>query len=265
MGVPSSYRAKRRVLSLQEMKETLEEREEGLEVLIHWQQTVAQSLELAITGSLGFWVTVGLLAGWSILKHQNPIVTSPDGRPRCFWATGYWQRYHDEQHGVIPASDRELFERLSLEILLGDDERKWKGQAFLHDVFQGFVPETVAALTREDIKQAVGQRAHADERLALDNQELVGMVIENAQRLQMFYRLQSQPNLDSTSAVLLRSWQVRGQQGQQEQDLAAFISHVRSFFRIPESTPLGTFLQAVGLLQGAHFGGCFLHQELRWL
>ena len=35
-------------------------------------QLAARSLELCLTGSLGFWVTIGLLAGWSVARGRHP-------------------------------------------------------------------------------------------------------------------------------------------------------------------------------------------------
>jgi hypothetical protein len=38
----------------------------------------AQALEIAITGSVGFWITVGLLACWSIHDHKNQEEAQPE-------------------------------------------------------------------------------------------------------------------------------------------------------------------------------------------
>lgn len=52
-----------------------------LEVLPHLehevQETAARWLELAITGSLGFWITIGLLAGWSSHRAQEAPGVEP--------------------------------------------------------------------------------------------------------------------------------------------------------------------------------------------
>jgi 3-methyladenine DNA glycosylase Tag len=204
-------------------------------------------------------VTVGLLAGWSILGHQALIETDPngDGRPRCFWAKGRWLEYHDRQHGVKPANDRELFERLSIELLIGQDERKQKLLPLFRELLQDFVPERVAQLKAGEIKRAAPQRPTLSERLALANNGTIATIIENASRLLEFYRHQPQASLDSTGMALLDDWQARARQGPD-----VLIAHVRNFFRVPAPVPLRTFMQSVGLLPDAHFAGCYRRREV---
>jgi hypothetical protein len=44
-------------------------------------EQAAKALEIAITGSVGFWITVGLLACWSLVEHSESDEGRPEARP----------------------------------------------------------------------------------------------------------------------------------------------------------------------------------------
>jgi 3-methyladenine DNA glycosylase Tag len=249
-----------RLLRLQSLRSQLLEHEVYLKDFAVWEsKRTPQLLELSLTGSLAFWVTVSLLASWSIFGHQPLIETDPngDGRARCFWAKGHVLEYHDRQYGVKPGSDRELFERLSIELLTGQDQRKRELLSLCRETLQDFIPERLAQLNADEIKQIASRRRTPQERLALANNESLATIIENARRLLEFYRQRPQTGLDSTGVALLNDWQTRASEGPD-----VLLAQARRFFRIPASIPLGTFMQSVGLLPDAHFKGCYRRQEM---
>jgi len=210
---------------------------------------VPQHLELAITSSVAFWVTASMLAAWSRWRNTPRVAAGPDGRIRCFWATGPVLMYHDAEHGTAPRTDRELLERLSLEIL--GRGRSWDRRDVVRGIFRGFVPGTVATLKAEDLVAAAARLPRGGP--AVTDPALFGLVIDNARRLQEFWERQpagARPEGETTA--LLPDWQARAQDNP-----LALIAHVRGFFSLPRTLPVGTFLQSVGLLPGAHFPGCF--------
>ena len=42
-----------------------------------WRKALMRTLELCISGSLGFWITIGLLAGWAVQKESNKMKHQP--------------------------------------------------------------------------------------------------------------------------------------------------------------------------------------------
>ena len=73
------------------------------------------------------------------------------------------QKYHDEVHGRLPANDRDLFERLALE-MLGQDA--WARQDELRKTCLGFdvenlanaAPKNVAAQAKAWVKRLEKER-----------------------------------------------------------------------------------------------------------
>jgi hypothetical protein len=218
-------------------------------------------LELSLSGSLGFWVSVGMLAGFSLLRTRGRLVEGADGKVRCFWGAGTNHDYHDDEHGVMPASDHELFRRLSLEILAPDGSKARRGEhaAAFHD----FDPARVAAMpdpavatpgAREACDRRPGQKGAKPLSCAVAGTSLV---IENARRLVAWYaRVAAEKNLprvpDASGSTLLDDLRARGHSGDPE----ALVAHFTAFFCLRKTTPAATFLQSVGLLPGAHFAGC---------
>ncbi len=84
-------------------------------------------------------------------------VEGTDGRLRCGWANAdpEYRRYHDEEWGVPLHGDRPLFEKLSLEGFQAG--LSWitilRRRPAFREVFEGFEPERVAALTEEDVER----------------------------------------------------------------------------------------------------------------
>jgi hypothetical protein len=204
----------------------------------HWlEERIPQRLELSIVGSLAFWITVALLAAWSIRRHSLVHKSGHDQVTRCFWAKGDLAEYHDQWHGTKPRHDRELFERLSLFML--NVEAGSARAAQLRTGFLQFDLEKLAQLRSSWPVDGV-------------EAALTRMVIENAKRIHAFELAQTgSETVDLHSSALLHDLE-------QYSALSptAFITHIRSFLQIPRALKVGTFLQSVGLLPGAHFAGC---------
>jgi hypothetical protein len=214
------------------------------------RRDAARLLELCLCGSLGFWVSVGLLAGLRVLKDGPRTVVGPDGRTRCAWAsTDVRRRFHDEEHGRRPADDRDLFRRLSLEILV--DDRAWESLPGLPARFHDFDPAKVAATRLPGDVDPATVRERCDPRPLpeggkrfLAPVEGMTLVIENAKRL-----LASSGG--GRGGAILADWASRAS------DPAALVRHVEATFVLRRDAPTATFLQSVGLLPGAHARGCF--------
>ena len=204
---------------------------------------VPKALDLSLAGAFAFWLTVGLLAAWSIRNHAL-VERNAAGVRRCFWARRpgasaaareSLRRYHDEEHGRVPRDDRELLERLALEILV--DDESWHERDRLRESLAGLSPDAIAALEAD--------------RVAVTPKDRVEMVIENARRLQALYRDAAPGVTTGARRIVLDEWLART-----AGDPDALVSHIRNTFRVPTTTPLISFLQTVGLIEGAHFERC---------
>ncbi|GAA5229856.1 DNA-3-methyladenine glycosylase I [Arthrobacter cryoconiti] len=111
------------------------------------------------------------------------VVVCADGLARCAWGgietDEQYQRYHDQEWGVGATSDRELFERLSLEAF--QSGLSWltilrKREAF-RDAFSNFEPEAVAHFDKADY-----ERLMADAKI-VRNRLKINATINNARAL----------------------------------------------------------------------------------
>ena len=85
------------------------------------------------------------------------LVVGDDGRSRCGWvgADTEYLRYHDEEWGVPLHGDQKLFEKLSLEGFQAG--LSWisilRRRPGFRELFHGFDPARVAALTEADVER----------------------------------------------------------------------------------------------------------------
>ncbi|MEO8094662.1 MAG: DNA-3-methyladenine glycosylase I [Pseudolysinimonas sp.] len=85
------------------------------------------------------------------------VVVGADGRGRCGWVgtDPEYLRYHDEEWGVALHSDRQLFEKLSLEGFQAG--LSWisilRRRDGFREAFHGFEPAAVAAMTDDDVER----------------------------------------------------------------------------------------------------------------
>jgi hypothetical protein len=197
-------------------------------------------LQICIVGAVSFWVSVALLMGWSIQKTQDRTIRNSDEKSRCFWVgTGYSSliEYHDLQHGLLPSTDKELFIRLSLELLTAGSP--WLSADKYLQTFKGFDPATVAKMNVKEVEQKM-RRGY----------DFIGswraeLVIRSARRLMEFYG-------QGQDGSLVNSLQLKGKDGPQ-----AVISFFRNIFDLKAGFATGSFLQSTGFLPDAHFQGCW--------
>jgi hypothetical protein len=228
---------------LEALRAEMEEKRKAAEDKLNWRnEHVELHLEMSLAGSLGFWVTVGLLAGWALLRSQPVTTNEPGTRPRCFWASGNWQGFHDAVHGRLPTNDADFFHRLAFEIAT-----------------IGTAPRSLSALwdrcSALDITQvAVLRTGSLADQLGLETDSLAGSalsarlatVIENAARL-----LALSPTPEGAMIVHTR---LRAAGDTPE----VLIAELRRLFRLPSNFAAGSYLQSVGELSGAHYPGCYL-------
>ncbi|QEO13426.1 DNA-3-methyladenine glycosylase I [Agromyces intestinalis] len=99
----------------------------------------------------------------SVIPHPDLIV-GDDGRARCSWGgrDPEYQRYHDEEWGIAQHDPVRLFEKLCLEGFQAG--LSWitilRRRPAFREVFRGFEPHAVAAMTEADV-----ERLLADDRI----------------------------------------------------------------------------------------------------
>jgi len=88
---------------------------------------------------------------------MTSLIVGADDRARCAWigADAEYARYHDEEWGVPLHGDRALFEKMSLEGFQAG--LSWitilRKRPRFREVFDGFVPESVAAFGDDDVER----------------------------------------------------------------------------------------------------------------
>jgi hypothetical protein len=220
------------------------------------QQAVTQRLELCLVGSLGFWMTIGFLASWSIFREQRLIVHSRGGPARCFWARGDLVEYHDRQCGVLPRSDSELFRRFSQEFLM-DGRQRWQ-QSFFEETFRDFELLDVARMNHKELRPLAGKLEAGSKRIAFSQIGVTTMIIENAKR---FLAFEGKVQGTEPSTAVLRDWEARAAEDCGSAYPGEILTaHLRSNFKIPLFLPLRTVLQSLGLIPGVHLRGCYLYK-----
>ena len=91
---------------------------------------------------------------------MEDIIVGADGRPRCGWAgaTEIYLAYHDDEWGVPQHDDVRLFEKLCLEGFQAG--LSWitilRRRPAFREVFHGFDPAAVAAMTEGDVERLLG-------------------------------------------------------------------------------------------------------------
>ena len=199
-------------------------------------QHVGQHLELALAGSLGFWTTVGFLAGWSLLRRQN-LVLVEDGHARCFWAKREQRGYHDQLHGTKVSSDAELFSRLALAIS-GMDQSPL-AMNFYRDVLVPLRAETVA---KWDDPARI--KYFREARVPLRDSQITKLAGLPAIAKQF---VKFEAGGDAAAVIA----EINAQPG-----LGDKIGWLQSELGIALDFPAGGFLQSVGLLPEAHVAHC---------
>jgi len=200
---------------------------------------------VCIIGSFAFWVSAGLLVSWSIRETHERTSLGLDGKERCFWvqdSSRASRDYHDLQHGILPKNDHDLFTRLALELLTRGSP--WKEIDANTQVFEDFNPARVAQMNAIEVRKQL-RNATARGKLKSPSIYTVESVIDNAKRVLAFCNNGVEP-------MLMRALQAEAAIGPERA-----VRFFRSTFKVRRNFAVGSFLQATGVLPGAHFRGCW--------
>jgi DNA-3-methyladenine glycosylase I len=110
---------------------------------------------------------------------MSGLLTGPDGRDRCLWCGDdpEYQRYHDEEWGVVQRDDRVLFEKLCLEGFQAG--LSWitilRKRDNFREAFANFDPVKIAEFDQVDIDRLMADSGIVRNRLKIES------TISNAQ------------------------------------------------------------------------------------
>lgn len=99
-------------------------------------------------------------------------IVGDDGKARCAWCgdDGAYQRYHDEEWGVVQRDSAKLFEKLCLEGFQAG--LAWitilRKRENFRQAFHGFDPEKIAAMGADDIECLMGDAGIVRNRLKIE-------------------------------------------------------------------------------------------------
>ncbi|MFF2052448.1 DNA-3-methyladenine glycosylase I [Leifsonia sp. NPDC058194] len=185
------------------------------------------------------------------------IVHGDDGLDRCSWpgADAEYRRYHDEEWGHEQRDGRALYEKLCLEGFQAG--LSWitilRRRPAFREVFQGFEPERVAAMTEDDVLRLL-----ADERI-IRHRGKIEATISNARAVltldepleELMWRFAPSPRPESSRP---RAWSdvpaVTPESTAMSKELR------RRGFRFVGPTTMYALMQATGMVDD-HFVGCF--------
>jgi DNA-3-methyladenine glycosylase I len=110
---------------------------------------------------------------------MSGLITGSDGQDRCRWCGDdpEYQRYHDEEWGVVQRDDRKLFEKLCLEGFQAG--LSWltilRKRENFRAAFANFDPEKIARFDQSDIDRLMADTGIVRNRLKIES------TISNAQ------------------------------------------------------------------------------------
>lgn len=185
------------------------------------------------------------------------IIRGDDGLDRCSWpgADAEYRRYHDEEWGRPQRDPRALYEKLCLEGFQAG--LSWitilRRRPAFREVFHGFEPERVAAMTEEDVLRLLG-----DERI-IRHRGKIEATISNARATlaldvplhELMWGFAPPPAPESSRP---RAWPdvpaVTPESTAMSKELR------RRGFRFVGPTTMYALMQATGMVDD-HFVGCF--------
>ena len=191
-------------------------------------------------------------------------MTDTDDRPRCPWAEDHplLLDYHDEEWGVPVRDDRALFAKLVLD---GQQAGlSWmtilKKREGYEEAFDGFDPETMAAMGEDDLERLLENPA------IVRNRQKLTSAIRNARA---FLELQ-ESDPDGFGAFLwsfvngesvVNRWTSQDQLPAETDRSAAMAAALKERgFSFVGPTICYAFMQAVGMVND-HLVGCWRHPE----
>jgi DNA-3-methyladenine glycosylase I len=194
------------------------------------------------------------MAGFGVPASRPTVITGPDHRTRCSWATETGLdlvAYHDDQWGRPAHDQATLFEALTLTFF--ENGLSWavvfrKRQAFRR-AFRGFGPAEVAAMTPADVDALLADRSIVRNRAKIEatvhNARLVDSGAPFAD-LVWAYRPAAHHELNTWADGRMDSPESRG--------LSSALKALG--YRFTGPVVVHSFMQTVGIENG-HFNGCF--------
>lgn len=187
---------------------------------------------------------------------RTAVVVGDDGVARCSWSANdaEYRRYHDEEWGTPQHDPRALYEKICLEGFQAG--LSWitilRRRPAFREVFHGFEPQRVAAMTEVDVErlllderiirhrgkiEATISNARAARALDIPLDELVWSFAPDRSPEQRPREREEVPAVTSESTALSKELRRRG-------------------FRFVGPTTMYALMQAVGMVDD-HFEGCF--------
>jgi DNA-3-methyladenine glycosylase I len=176
-------------------------------------------------------------AGWQMPSRRGVV---EQDRPRCDWAQGdaLLSRYHDEEWGESPDSDKEYFEAMMLEIFQAG--LSWRTvlhrREGLRQAFAGFSIPVVANFTEHEVEQLM-----QDERIIRHRQKIVAAVL----------------NARAFLAIQQHAGSFRNWLDAMPQDVDLIHDTLRPHLRFFGPTVCRSFLEAVGKIPPEHDPHCW--------
>lgn len=197
----------------------------------------------------------------AVAPVREPLVVGDDGRARCSWSASdpEYRRYHDEEWGRPQHDPRALYEKLCLEGFQAG--LSWitilRRRPAFRELFLGFDPEKVAAMTEDDV-----QRLLQDARI-IRHRGKIEATISNARAVLA---------LDTPLEDLMWSFAPPARAGRRPHDWGQIPAVTaestalskelrRRGFRFVGPTTMYALMQATGMVDD-HFEGCFVVDEL---
>lgn len=189
------------------------------------------------------------------------LTEGDDGRARCAWSGSdpEYQRYHDEEWGRPQHDPRALYEKLCLEGFQAG--LSWitilRRRPAFREVFLGFDPEKVAAMTEADVQRLLG-----DARI-IRHRGKIEATISNARAVlaldvpleELMWSFAPSPRAGARP----RSW---GDIPAVTPESTALSKELRRRgFRFVGPTTMYALMQATGMVDD-HVEGCFVVEEL---
>jgi len=199
-------------------------------------------------------------------KQVAGIITSEDGKGRCFWHGGLedYRRYHDEEWGRPMADDIRLFEKICLEGF--QSGLSWltilRKRENFRAAFHGFDIARVAAMDESDIERLLQDAG------IIRHRGKIAATINNAKRT-----LELQAEFGSFAAYIWGyetkpehrpddlSWASLRLLAQTDASKALSKDLRKRGFNFVGPTTCYAFMQAMGLVND-HMDGCFCRDEV---
>ncbi|MGO4299574.1 DNA-3-methyladenine glycosylase I [Leifsonia sp. RAF41] len=188
--------------------------------------------------------------------ERDPLVIGEDGLARCSWSASdpEYRRYHDDEWGRPQHDPRALYEKLCLEGFQAG--LSWitilRRRPAFREVFLGFEPERVAAMTESDV-----QRLLQDARI-IRHRGKIEATISNARAVlalevpleELMWSFAPEPR----SGHRPHAW---GEIPAVTPESTALSKELRRRgFRFVGPTTMYALMQATGMVDD-HFAGCF--------